>query len=260
MPVIHEWSSVGLFLGSVWNAGGLLVGGAVLAGLLLFAETMMLRRTPSLLGYAIILVLCIVSACFVAWQEQYLLARDNEEKLQSSDRDKATLAAQVDELSKLVDRQNEVLNAKSGAMTSLETQYQTAQRTLATEKEKHQSTYARARLASLRAEGLRLSQKVLANPNEPTPDLEFWAWSQATERTLYTLFQPGQVHEFNEATDAALTYAKNYYDEYLSRSGGVLVEEESKEIQSRLIALFISAQVATLEKFSRNLRTLRLKN
>lgn len=188
------------------------------------------------------------------------MTHDYEKKLHASDTEKTTLAAQVDKLSKLVEQQARVLTAQSNAMASLEAQYQTAQRSLAALQDKHRSTRARARLAALRAEGLRLSQKVITNPSEPTPDWEFEAWSQATERTLYTLFHDEQVQDFNAARNAVLTYARNYYDRYLSRSGGVLMEEEYKELQSRLIALFISVQVATLEKFSRNLKTIPLKD
>ncbi len=260
MAISLEWSSVGLFLSAIWNAWGVLVSGAVLAVLLLWFETMVLHRKASRLGYTMILVGCVLSACFVAWQEQYLLTRDYEKKLQASDTEKATLTAQVGELSKRIEQQENMLTAKSNALASLEAQYRTAQRTLATQKEQYRSTYARASLASLRAEGLRLAQRLITNPSGPTPDFEIQLWSEATERTLYHLFHQEQIQQFNAVEQAMLTYAKQYAAEYHSRSGGVLVKEETQEIVNGLHALLINMQVATLRNFSQNLNTIRLKS
>lgn len=259
MAISHEWSSVGQFLSSIGKAWGVLVSGAVLASLLLWFETMVLHRKASRLGYTMILVVCILSACFVAWQEQYLLTRDYEKRLQASDRKQATLTAQVGELSKVVEEQENGLNAKSNALASIEAQYRKVQRSLATQKEQYRSTYARARLASLRAEGLRLAQQLITNPSGPTPEFEIQLWSEATERTLYHLFHEEQIQQFNAVEKAMLTYAKQYAAEYQSRSGGVLVKEETQEIVNGLHALLINMQVATLRNFSQNLNTIRLK-
>ncbi len=260
MAISPEWASVGLFLSAIWHAWGVLVSGAVLAVLLLCIETMVLHRKTSRLGYTTILVVCILSACFVAWQEQYLLTRDYEKKLQASDTVQATLTAQNGELSNVVEQQENMLTAKSNAMATLEAQYRIAQRTLATQKEQYRSTYARARLASLRAEGLRLAQQLITNPSGPTPDFEIQLWSEATERTLYHLFHQEQIQQFNAVEEAMLTYAKQYAADYQSRSGGVLVKEETQEIVNGLHALLINMQVATLRNFSQNLKTIRLKS
>lgn len=260
MAISLEWSSVGLFLSAIWNAWGVLVSGAVLAVLLLWFETMVLHRKASRLGYTTILVVCILSVCFVAWQEQYLLTRDYEKKLQASDMDQATLTAQVGELSKRVEQQENMLTAKSNAMATLEAQYRIAQRTLATQNEQYRSTYARASLASLRAEGLRLAQRLITNPSGPTPEFEIQLWSEATETTLYHLFHQAQIQQFNAVEKAMLTYAKQYAADYQSRSGGVLVKEETQEIVNGLHALLINMQVATLRNFSQNLNTIRLKS
>ncbi|MGB4068912.1 MAG: hypothetical protein WBK08_12860 [Nitrospira sp.] len=256
-----DWVSVvGVFFGEILKHWMFFLGAVVLIISLLSFETMVLRRKASRTGYVVILASCLLFMSFAVWQDQHHQIRDDLNRLQASDTEKDRLSGQVDKLSKFVEQQDRLLTDKSNALVSIEAQYQTAQRALAVEKEKYRSTYARARLASLRAEGLRLSQKVIANPNEPMPDWEFDAWSQATERTLYTLFHREQIQDFNAARKAALTYMRNYYDDYLARSGGVLMEEEFKEFQSRLIALYISVQVATLEKFSRNLNSGPLKN
>lgn len=250
MATSHEWLSlVGLFLNAAWNAWALLLSGALIAASLLFVETMVLRRKPSRLGYTMILVLSVVSACFVAWQEQYLLTRDYENKLQSSVSEKGILASQFDELSKLVEQQERVLDAKSNAMASLEAKNQTARRALATQKEKYRSTYARARLASLRAEGLRLAQKMIANPTGPTPDFEIQVWSEVTERTLYNLFHQEQIQQFQAVEKAVLTYAKPYADDYISRSGGVLVKEKTQEIINGFTALLITRRSQPCKSF-----------
>ncbi len=260
MAIGHEWSSVGLFFSSFWNAWGLLASGGVLAGLLLWFETMVLRREASRLAYTMIFVLCIVSACFVTWQEQYLLTRDYEKRLHASDTEKARLATQVDKLSKLVEEQEKGLNAKSTALASLKAQYQTARYSLGTLKEKQRASSARARLAILRAEGLRLSQNMIANPSGPTPDWELGVWTDATEKTLEYLFHHEQIQEFHDAENVVFTYAKKYADDYHSRHSGVFLKEETQEIVNRLSVLLINVQVATLEKFSRNLKTISLKN
>ena len=260
MAISPEWASVGLFLSAIWKAWGVLVIGAVLAVLLLWFETRVLRREASSLGYTTILVVCILSACFMAWQEQYLLTRDLEKKLQVSEAAQATLTAQVGELSKVVEQQENMLTAKSNALASLEAQYRTVQRILATQKEQYRSTYARARLASLRAEGLRLAQQLITNPTGPTPDFEIQLWSEATERTLYHFFHQEQIQQFNAVEKPMLTYAKQYTGEYHSRFSGVLVKEETQEIVNGLHALLINMQVATLRNLSQNLNTIRLKS
>lgn len=260
MAISPEWASVGIFLSAICNAWGVFVSGAVLAVLLLWFETMVLHRKASRLGYTMILVGCVLSAWFVSWQEQYLLTRDYEKKLQASDTAQATLSARVGELSKVIEQQENMLRAKSNAMATLEAQYRTAQRTLATQKEQYRSTYVRARLASLRAEGLRLAQQLITNPSGPTPDFEIQLWSEATERTLYHLFHEEQIQQFNAVEKAMLTYAKQYAADYQSRSGGVLVKEETQEIVNGLHALLINMQVATLRNFSQNLNTIRLKS
>lgn len=260
MAIGHEWSSVGLFLSAVWNAWGLLLSGAVLAALLLCVETIVLRRKASGLGYVLILATCIVTACFMAWQDQYLLAYDYATKLEASSIEKATLTAKVHELSEVIGQQDSVAKENARAMAAVKAQYQTTKRTVATLNEKQRTTWARARLAALRVEGLRLSQKLITNPSEPLSDEELDLWDYAKERSLHTLFHQEQIREFNSTEKNAMTYAKGYFDDYVSRSGGVLVKEEAQEIQNRLIALVINVEVAALQRFSDNLKTIKLRN
>ena len=111
----------------IGNSWVLLLSGATLVVMLLCFETMVLRRKASRTGYVVLLAFCLFWACFAAWQKQYFMHGEQTKTLQAVHSEKATLAAQIDELSKLVRQQDNVMKEKTSAMASLKAQSQTVQ-------------------------------------------------------------------------------------------------------------------------------------